>query len=68
MFSTEPGAYENSQVFSGGNFWGCLSVGWIMGRERASDEMGGVTNGKLLAFGWVEVQLPFLTVHTGRRI
>ncbi len=29
-----------------------------MGRERVSDEMGGgVTNGKMLAFGGVEVQL-----------
>ncbi len=29
-----------------------------MGREGVSDEMGGVTNGKVLAFGGVEVQLP----------
>ncbi len=29
-----------------------------MEREGASDEMGGVTNGKVLAFGGVEVQLP----------
>ncbi len=26
--------------------------------EGVSDEMGGVTNGKVLAFGGVEVQLP----------
>ncbi len=29
-----------------------------MGREGISDEMGGVTDGKVLAFGGVEVQLP----------
>ncbi len=29
-----------------------------MGREGASDETGGVTNGKVLTFGGVEVQLP----------
>ncbi len=29
-----------------------------MGRESVSDEMGGVTNGKVLAFGGVEVLLP----------
>ncbi len=29
-----------------------------MGREGISDGMGGVTNGKVLAFGGVEVQLP----------
>ncbi len=29
-----------------------------MGREGASDEMVGVTSGKVLAFGGVEVQLP----------
>ncbi len=31
-----------------------------MGREYVSDEMGGVTNGKVLAFGGVEVQLPIV--------
>ncbi len=29
-----------------------------MGREVVSDEMGGVTNGKVLAFSGVEAQLP----------
>ncbi len=29
-----------------------------MGRKGVSDEMGGITNGKVLAFGGVEVQLP----------
>ncbi len=29
-----------------------------MGREGLSDEMEGGTNGKFLAFGGVEVQLP----------
>ncbi len=29
-----------------------------MGREGVSDEMRGVTNEKVLAFGGVEVQLP----------
>ncbi len=31
-----------------------------MGREGVSDEMGEVTNGKVLAFGGVEIQLPIL--------
>ncbi len=35
-----------------------MGVGWVMGREGVSDEMGGITNGKVLAFGGVEVQLP----------
>ncbi len=29
-----------------------------MGKEGVSDEMVGVTNGKVLAFGGVEIQLP----------
>ncbi len=29
-----------------------------MGREGVSDEIGGVTNGKVLAFGGVDLQLP----------
>ncbi len=29
-----------------------------MGREGVSDEMGGVTNGKVLAFGGVDAQFP----------
>ncbi len=29
-----------------------------MGREGVSDGMGGITNGKVLAFRGVEVQLP----------
>ncbi len=29
-----------------------------MGRDCVSDEKEGVTNGKVLAFGGVEVQLP----------
>ncbi len=29
-----------------------------MGREGVSNEMGGVTNGNVLAFGGVDVQLP----------
>ncbi len=29
-----------------------------MGRESVSDEMGGVKNGKVLAFGGAEVQFP----------
>ncbi len=35
-----------------------LDAGWVMVREVVSDEMGGVTNGEVLAFGGVEVQLP----------
>ncbi len=31
---------------------------WDMGREGVSDEVAGLTNGKALAFGGVEVQLP----------
>ncbi len=34
---------------------------WAMGREGISDEMGGITNGNVLAFGRVEVQLPILS-------
>ncbi len=43
-----------------------------MGREFVSDEMGGVTNGKVLAFGGVEVQLPisgadvYANIHSSR--
>ncbi len=29
-----------------------------MGQEDVSDEMGGFTNGKVLAFGGLEAQLP----------
>ncbi len=29
-----------------------------MGREGVGDGMGGVTNGDMLASGWVEVKLP----------
>ncbi len=32
-----------------------LGFGWVRGREGVSDEMGGVTDGKVLAFGGVEV-------------
>ncbi len=35
-----------------------LGVGWVRGREGVSDEIGGVTDGKVFAFGGVEVQLP----------
>ncbi len=38
--------------------WYSLGVGWVMGQEDVSDEMGGFTNGKMLAFGGVEAQLP----------
>ncbi len=55
IFSTEPEVYDNSQVFSGGNFWDYLGVGWVMGPEGVSDQTGGATNAKVLAFGGVEV-------------
>ncbi len=51
MFKTIP------SFFGGGDCWYGLGVAWIMGREGVSDEMGGITNGKVLAFGGVEVQL-----------
>ncbi len=35
--------------------WYGLGVGWVRRREGVSDEMGGVTDGKVLAFGGVEV-------------
>ncbi len=41
----------------GGDCWYGLGVGWVMGRERVSNEMGRITNGKVLAFGGVKVQL-----------
>ncbi len=43
---------DNSWVFIGGNVWGYLVVWWVMGLEGVNDEMGGVTNGKLLAIIW----------------
>ncbi len=58
IFNTEPGVWDNSQVFGGGDCWYGLGVGWVMGREGVSDEMGGITSGKVLTFGGVEVQLP----------
>ncbi len=33
---------------------------WVLGREGVSDKMGGVTNGKVLAFGGVEFQPPII--------
>ncbi len=60
IFSTKPGIYDSSQVFSGGQVWDCLSVRRVNGREGVSYKMGGVTNWKVLAFGWVEVYLPIL--------
>ncbi len=45
ILSTEPSVYGNAQGFSGGHGWDCLGVGWVMGREGVSDEMGEVTNG-----------------------
>ncbi len=35
-----------------------MDVGWVRGWEGVSDKMGGVTDGKVLAFGGDEVQLP----------
>ncbi len=43
---------------SGSDCWYGLGVGRVMGREGVSDEMGVVTNGNVLAFGGVVVQLP----------
>ncbi len=48
IFNIEPGVLDNSQVFSGGSFWYCLGVGWVMGREGVSDEMVRVINVKAL--------------------
>ncbi len=58
IFSTEPGAKDNSQGFGVGDCWYSLSVGCFIEREGVSDEMGGVTNGNILAFGGVGLQLP----------
>ncbi len=41
IFSTEPSAQDSFQALSGGNYWGCLGVGWIMGREGVSDKWEG---------------------------
>ncbi len=41
-----------------------LGVGWVRGREGVSDEIGGVTDGKVLAFGGIEVQLPIFEPDT----
>ncbi len=54
IFSSEPGVLDNSQVFGGGDCWYGLGVGWVMVGEGVSDEMGGVKNGKVLAFGGIE--------------
>ncbi len=35
-----------------------LGVGSVMGQECVSDEMEGVNNGKVLAFGGVDFQIP----------
>ncbi len=43
----------HSQVYSDGNFWDCLGVGWGMGQDGVSDKMWEV-----LTFGGVEVYLP----------
>ncbi len=48
----------NSLVLGAGGFWYGVGVGWVMGREGVSDEMGGVTNGQVLAFDGIEVELP----------
>ncbi len=50
--------YDNSQAFGGGDCRYDLGVVWALGREGISDEMEGITNGNVLAFGGVEVQLP----------
>ncbi len=55
IFSTKPEVFDNSQIFSGGNFWDYLGAGWVLGPEGVSDKTGGSTNGKVLAFGGVEV-------------
>ncbi len=43
---------------SAGNFWDCLGVGWVMEQEGVSVKIAEVFNGKVLAFGGFEVQLP----------
>ncbi len=45
-------------MFGGGDCRYDLGVVWAMGREGINDEMGGITNENVLAFGGVEVQLP----------
>ncbi len=37
---------------------GTVGMVWVLGGLSVSDEMEGVTNGKVLAFGWAEIQLP----------
>ncbi len=32
-----------------------LGVGWVMGWKNINDKMWELDNGKVLAFGWVEV-------------
>ncbi len=38
--------------------WYGLGVGWVMGRNGVSDEIRGITNGKVLTFDGIEAQLP----------
>ncbi len=46
------------KIIGGGDCWYGLGVEWVLGQEGVSDEIEGVTNGKVLAFGGFEVQLP----------
>ncbi len=46
------------KIIGGGDCWYGLGVEWVLGLEGVGVEMGGVTNGKVLAFSGVEVQVP----------
>ncbi len=37
---------------------GTVGMVWVLSGLSVSDKMGGITNGKVLSFGGVEVQLP----------
>ncbi len=41
FFRTEPSVQDNSQLFSGGNFWDGLVFGWTTGRESVSAKWEG---------------------------
>ncbi len=46
---------KKSQVSSGGNFYDCLGILWVMERKGLSDRMVEVANGEVLIFGVVHI-------------
>ncbi len=55
VFSAEPDVQDNVRVFRCGSIWGCMAIGWVMGREGIIDTGGEVVNVDMLTFGGAEV-------------